>query len=117
MIAGHVEGEAALLVRRGDDLFAVGNSCTHYGASLSDGLIVDDTVRCPWHHACFSLRTGAAVRPPALDSVPCWQVERRGGRAVVGAKRLPASEHITTRAPRPSSIVIVGGGAAGNAAA
>jgi apoptosis-inducing factor 3 len=118
MLLGHAHGEPVLLMRRGDKLFAIGAICTHYGAPLADGLLVADTVRCPWHHACFSLRTGEAVRPPALDPVSCWRVEQRDGSAYVGEKienveprSLPANAGI------PGSVVIVGGGAAGNAAA
>src|SRR5450756_1812671 len=118
MLLGHAHGEPALLVRRGEELFAIGAMCTHYGAPLADGLLVDDTVRCPWHHACFSLRSGEALRAPALEPVACWHVDTRDGVVRVGAKRerahppqLQAPTHI------PESVVIVGGGAAGNAAA
>jgi apoptosis-inducing factor 3 len=118
MLLGHAHGEPVLLVRRGEAVFAVGAVCTHYGAPLADGLLVDETVRCPWHHACFSLRTGEALRPPALDPVSCWHVAQRDGTAYVGAKierggPLP----LEAQAGIPQSVVIVGGGAAGNAAA
>lgn len=116
MLRGHAHGEAVLLVRRGGELFAVGANCTHYSAPLERGLLVDDTVRCPWHHACFSLRTGEALRAPALNPVSRWQVEQRDGQAYVREKlphRTPQS--LTTGVPQ--SIVIIGGGAAGNAAA
>jgi NADPH-dependent 2,4-dienoyl-CoA reductase/sulfur reductase-like enzyme/nitrite reductase/ring-hydroxylating ferredoxin subunit len=121
MVPGRVDNDAAILARHGDEIFAVGASCTHYHGPLADGLIVDDTVRCPWHHACFSLRTGAALRAPALDAVPCWRVERIGD-TVYARERLPepggqAAGPSRPRSSTPASIVIVGGGGAGLAAA
>ena len=86
MLLGHAHGEPVLLARRGEELFAIGAICTHYGARSPTGSLVDDTVRCPWHHACFSLRTGEALRAPALDPVPCWRVEQRDGSAYVREK-------------------------------
>jgi NADPH-dependent 2,4-dienoyl-CoA reductase/sulfur reductase-like enzyme/nitrite reductase/ring-hydroxylating ferredoxin subunit len=118
MVLGHAHGEQVLLTRRGNDVFAIGAFCTHYGAPLADGLLVGDTVRCPWHHACFGLRTGAALRPPALDGVSCWRVEQRDGIAYVREKlkdREP--QPLPVGAGQPDSVVIVGGGAAGNMAA
>lgn len=114
-LSGLVDGEEVLLVRRGAEFFAVGAHCTHYHGPLADGLVVDDTVRCPWHHACFSLRTGEALRAPALDPISCWRTELVGDKVYV-------REKLTSIAPRhavkaPSSVVIVGGGAAGLAAA
>ena len=118
MLLGHVHGEQVLLARRGDELFAIGAFCTHYGGPLGDGLLVDDTVRCPWHHACFSLRSGEALRAPALDPVACWRVEQRDGSVYVGEKLKRARpQSPPAEANMPHSVVIVGGGAAGNAAA
>lgn len=81
-------------------------------------MLVDDTVRCPWHHACFSLRTGEAVRAPALDAVSCWGVEQRDGKVYVGDKLEPRGPQPPSAVSAlPQSVVIVGGGAAANAAA
>jgi NADPH-dependent 2,4-dienoyl-CoA reductase/sulfur reductase-like enzyme/nitrite reductase/ring-hydroxylating ferredoxin subunit len=116
MIAGLVDGEDVLLTRQGDAFFAVGAFCTHYHGPLADGLVVGETVRCPWHHACFSLRTGEALRPPALDPVACWRVERVGETVYVREKLDGAPKHAPAVAA-PSSVVVVGAGAAGLAAA
>ena len=118
IIQGHAHGEAVVVARRGEELFAVGAFCSHYGAPLADGLLVDDTIRCPWHHACFSLQTGEALRAPALDAISCWYVEQRDGVIYVG-ERLPLAGPMPSPVVRvmPQSVVIVGGGAAGNAAA
>ena len=112
MTAGKVGDEDVLLVRRGDEIIAVGAQCTHYHGPLADGLIVDDTVRCPWHHACFSLRTGEALRAPALDPIASWRVEKVGDKIFVREKLAETRQSKKPRT-RPSSVVIVGGGAAG----
>jgi NADPH-dependent 2,4-dienoyl-CoA reductase/sulfur reductase-like enzyme/nitrite reductase/ring-hydroxylating ferredoxin subunit len=116
-VAGHSGGKAVFLVRRGSEWFAIGAVCTHYSGPLPEGLIVDDTVRCPWHHACFNLRTGEALRPPALNDATCWKVEERGGRVYVTreAPKLKRGGRKTKRGPE--SVVIVGAGAAGECAA
>jgi apoptosis-inducing factor 3 len=118
-LVGHAGGKPILLVRRGNDVFAVGAQCTHYNGPLGDGLVVGDTVRCPWHHACFDLRTGEALRAPALSPVACWRVEQRDGKIFVREKLAqPKPELRGKPAVRaPDRIVIVGGGAAGFAAA
>jgi NADPH-dependent 2,4-dienoyl-CoA reductase/sulfur reductase-like enzyme/nitrite reductase/ring-hydroxylating ferredoxin subunit len=115
VLVGHAHGEPVLLARRGADVFAVGAKCTHYGGPLGEGIVVGDEIRCPWHHACFSLRTGAAVRAPALDAIACFDVATRNGKLVVLGKRGP----LTAKLPGggPSSVVIVGAGAAGHACA
>lgn len=117
-LVGHAGDEQVLLVRRGQEVFAVSALCTHYNGPLVDGLVVGDTVRCPWHHACFDLRTGEALRAPALSPVACWNVEQRDGKIFVGEKRasqLPASLNKPAGSV-PDNIIIVGGGAAGFAA-
>jgi len=119
-LLGHAGGEAVLLVREGENFFAVAASCTHYGGPLAEGLVVGHTVRCPWHHACFDLRTGAAIRAPALNDLSCWKVEKRDGKIFVGEKResrRPAPAHGSKPERHPESVAIVGAGAAGNAAA
>src|SRR6185312_10439073 len=116
-LIGTADGEEVLLVRRRDQFFAVGAYCTHYHGPLVDGLVVNDEVRCPWHHACFSLRTGEALRAPALDPIQCWRVEQPGEKVFVKDKIAPAAPRRVSAAAQPSSIVIIGGGAAGLAAA
>jgi NADPH-dependent 2,4-dienoyl-CoA reductase/sulfur reductase-like enzyme/nitrite reductase/ring-hydroxylating ferredoxin subunit len=123
-LLGHADGEAVVLARSGGELFAVGARCSHYGGPLAEGLVVEGTIRCPWHHAAFSLRTGEATRPPALKALPCWHVEERDGRAVVAGRVVnapggPAPGRNRTHAHErtPKSILILGGGAAGAAAA
>src|SRR5215469_17196978 len=91
MLVGHVGEDAVLLARRGTELFAIGAKCTHYGGPLGEGLMVEDMVRCPWHHACFSLRTGEAIAAPALTATSCWLVERRDGHIFV-SERTPEPE-------------------------
>ncbi len=117
MLTGHVDGQSAMLVRDGRDLFAVGATCTHYGGPLPKGLLVSETIRCPWHHACFNLRTGEPLRAPALDPLPRWRVEVSDGVAFVRERLVRQVPTIIESTSLPQSILIIGGGAAGNAAA
>jgi apoptosis-inducing factor 3 len=117
MLLGHVSSEPVLVARSKGALYAIGATCTHYGGPLAEGILVGDTVRCPWHHACFSLRTGEPLRAPALDRVSCFRVEETGGRIFVREAINPPSAFLRTLASPPTSIVIIGAGAAGVAAA
>ena len=121
MALGQVDREDVVLVRRGDEFFAVGAHCTHYHGPLSEGLIVGETLRCPWHHACFSLRSGEALRAPALDPIACWRVEKVGDNAFVREQIAQPSPKFALSSANssswPTSVVIIGGGAAGLAAA
>jgi NADPH-dependent 2,4-dienoyl-CoA reductase/sulfur reductase-like enzyme/nitrite reductase/ring-hydroxylating ferredoxin subunit len=114
-VAGEAAGEPVVVVRQGDEVFAVGATCTHYGGPLAEGLADGTRLHCPWHHACFDVRTGAPIGPPALKPLPCYQVEQRGGRVVVGGPLHPPAP--ARRSGAPARIVIAGAGAAGNAAA
>jgi NADPH-dependent 2,4-dienoyl-CoA reductase/sulfur reductase-like enzyme/nitrite reductase/ring-hydroxylating ferredoxin subunit len=119
MLGGHVGEDAVLIARQGNELFAIGATCSHYGGPLAEGLMVGDTVHCPWHHARFSLRTGEAIAAPAFNPMPCWRVERQGNKVFVREKGRTGDEARPGKARSPdqtSRIVVVGGGAAGFAA-
>jgi NADPH-dependent 2,4-dienoyl-CoA reductase/sulfur reductase-like enzyme/nitrite reductase/ring-hydroxylating ferredoxin subunit len=112
-LLGHARGEAIVLVRTADAFCAVGAACTHYGGPLAEGIVEEGTIRCPWHHARYDLRTGEATRP-GRDAIACYRVEQQGGRVRVG-ERLTVRRSPAARGPQ--SVVIVGAGAAGNACA
>ncbi|HMI31901.1 MAG TPA: Rieske 2Fe-2S domain-containing protein, partial [Candidatus Limnocylindrales bacterium] len=116
MLVGHFEGSSVVLVRKAGSVHGVGGKCTHYGGPLGQGLFDGELLHCPWHHACFKPETGEAACAPAIDPVPSFAIEHRGGRVFVKSVRKPHVE----RPPIPSapaSVVIVGGGASGFAAA
>ncbi|HEY2346822.1 MAG TPA: FAD-dependent oxidoreductase [Xanthomonadaceae bacterium] len=117
VLAGHVDGAPVLLARLHDGLHAVSGACTHYGGPLAEGLVAGEEVRCPWHHACFSLRTGAALRAPGFAQLAVWSVEVVGDLAYVRSQQAAPGAKASPRTNDPERIVIVGGGAAGYAAA
>jgi len=114
MLIGHIGDDEVLLVRQGGKHFALSAHCTHYHGPLSDGLLVGETIRCPWHHAHFNLQTGEAIAAPALAPVTCWSVEERGGKIFVKDKK---AQPAAAKTEAKEHVVIVGGGAAGFAAA
>jgi len=116
-LVGHVGDEEVLLVRSGAELFAVGAHCTHYHGPLIDGVVTGDTVRCPWHHACFNLRNGEATHAPAFKPLDAWRVVERDGLVFVTEKHTKPARRPESTGGAPERIVIVGGGAAGFAAA
>jgi len=117
ILLGHVGNDPVLVARSDGSLYAIGATCTHYGGPLAEGLLVGDTLRCPWHHACFSLKTGEPLRAPALDRVTCYRVEETAGSIFVRDAVEPPSLYLRTLSSPPTSIVIIGAGAAGVAAA
>jgi NADPH-dependent 2,4-dienoyl-CoA reductase/sulfur reductase-like enzyme/nitrite reductase/ring-hydroxylating ferredoxin subunit len=134
LIAGHAFGEPVLLVHVKPDWFAVGGNCTHYGANLAEGVLVGETIRCPWHHACFNLSNGAAACAPALNDLPSYSVlvednivrvtgkrdhtqpraDDKGSRGSSAPAKVVLDENPTFG---PSSVFIVGASAAGIACA
>ncbi|HXS83756.1 MAG TPA: FAD-dependent oxidoreductase [Methylomirabilota bacterium] len=115
ILVGQAAGEPVLLVRRGNDVWAVAAACGHWGAPLADGIVVDCQIRCPWHHAWFDCRTGEAVGPPSPRDITTWEVSRDGDRVRVGAKRKPAAPRESRGGP--ASVVMVGAGGAADMAA
>ena len=112
-------GETAVLLARLSDgsLHAIGGHCTHYGAPLADGALHEDRVVCPWHHACFSLRTGRQLEPPGRDDLPRFEVREVDGTIHVRVPD-PAPDRLTRPMARRDEsdgrvFVVLGGGAAG----
>jgi len=114
--------DADILVARVNGKYhAVGAFCTHYGAPLVEGALNGERLVCPWHHACFNVTNGEMEEPPALDDLPCYEVRVENEQIIV---RVP-EEMSDRRTPSMSKrdvnderlFVIVGGGAAGYAAA
>src|SRR5882672_12389712 len=114
-------GREILLARVSEDFYAVGAHCTHYGAPLVDGVLNGQRIVCPWHHACFDVTTGDLQEPPAFDALPRFEVKIENDQVIVrvpdGApdRRTPQMTKRDTKDER--LFVIVGGGAAGYAAA
>jgi len=117
ILLGHVGDQEVLLVRSGAAIHAIDAHCSHYHGPLAEGLVVGTSIRCPWHHACFDLRTGEATRAPALSALGVWQVDRESDRIFVRQKREQPVARGKGPVDSPDRIVIVGGGAAGFAAA
>jgi NADPH-dependent 2,4-dienoyl-CoA reductase/sulfur reductase-like enzyme/nitrite reductase/ring-hydroxylating ferredoxin subunit len=115
-------GADILLARVGGKYHAVGAYCTHYGAPLAEGALCGERVVCPWHHACFNVTTGDMEEPPALDSLPRYGVRVEGERVIVSLPDEITDRRTPAMTRRDSSadarlFVILGGGAAGYAAA
>lgn len=117
MKAGHVGGTKALLARLGEEIVAIGATCSHLGGPLHQGLVVDHSVRCPWHHACFSLRSGEPMTAPAFDPLPHWEVTVEDGVARVRSPTpLPTPSRGRHDTRSDERFIVIGGGAAGFAA-
>ncbi len=114
-ISVKVGKSTVLIVRQGDNIHACGGKCSHYGGPLAEGLLMGDVITCPWHSARFDVRTGQMVSPPGLDDVGCYAVKVEDGEVYVGEKEEAGPPEMAGEDGR--TFVIVGAGAAGNAAA
>ena len=73
-----IDDKEVLLCRIKDEFFAVGAYCTHYGAPLEEGILKGDTIICPWHHSWFNAKSGKLMEPPAMDSLPKYEIKTEG---------------------------------------
>jgi apoptosis-inducing factor 3 len=117
ILTGQVGEDPVLVARVDGELFAIGASCTHYHGPLGEGLLVGHTVRCPWHHGHFCLRTGEALAGPPIDPVAVWKPEERDGKIFVTQTAEAAKPAKAGASKGPRRILIAGGGAGGFAAA
>jgi NADPH-dependent 2,4-dienoyl-CoA reductase/sulfur reductase-like enzyme/nitrite reductase/ring-hydroxylating ferredoxin subunit len=117
-----IDDTDVLLSRINGNFYALGASCTHYGGPLELGILSGERIVCPWHHACFNAKTGDVLEPPAIDSLPQYEIRIEGDDIII---KLP-EKVVDRRIPRmvkhdPQSddrtFIIIGAGAAGNAAA
>ena len=77
-------GDRVCLIRRGEQVSALRDECTHQGMSLSAGEVLPDgTIECAWHGARFDCVTGAVIRGPAEDGVQAYRVRVEGGVVLV----------------------------------
>lgn len=98
----------------GERVVAWDAKCTHVGASLPTGLRVGTQVHCPFHHACFSLRTGEALLAPAFAPLRGWEVVVADGLVrVLPHAPAPAPADTVDDVRGVRRVVVAGGGAAG----
>ncbi|XP_053176639.1 apoptosis inducing factor mitochondria associated 4 [Scomber japonicus] len=110
--------QKVLLVRIQGQYSAVGSRCSHYSAPLIKGKLVGDKVRCPFHGACFNVRTGDIEEYPGLDSLPSYKVKVQDGKVYVSIDKKTLK--LTKRVKEMCSLVpdikhtvlLIGGGPA-----
>jgi nitrite reductase/ring-hydroxylating ferredoxin subunit len=75
-----VEGLPVALANVGGAIYAFGDSCRHEGGPLSAGLLIGETVTCPWHGWAYSVRSGKSIVPPVGLRIPVYPTRSDGGR-------------------------------------
>jgi nitrite reductase/ring-hydroxylating ferredoxin subunit/uncharacterized membrane protein len=91
-------GVPFLIVRRGNRLFAMAGTCSHFGGPLSEGKLVGDSIVCPYHSSRFALEDGHVLDGPAVHPQPCMEVRARNGQIEIREPRTgktPASSNAT----------------------
>src|SRR5688572_29510463 len=78
-----IEGKPVVLACVDGQYHAFRGTCSHYGGPLNEGVLRGHTVMCPWHHACFDIRSGERLEPPALNDIPTYELQVSGGQATV----------------------------------
>lgn len=116
-VEGIEEGKV-LLVKLGDEVHAVGSKCTHYGAPLAKGVLTEDgRLTCPWHGACFNVKTGDVEDAPALDPIAKFDVLSKNGAVYIRGeektiKAARRTANLKCQAKGEEHIVVVGRGSA-----
>lgn len=82
-VGAKAAGVPVVLVRRGDEIYALSGTCVHAGGPLAEGTLVDGSLRCPWHGSVFRLSDGRVQRGPATFAEPAWRVRVSEGRVQV----------------------------------
>jgi nitrite reductase/ring-hydroxylating ferredoxin subunit len=86
LLGAEVDGQRIVLAKRNGAVHALGSVCTHMGADLSKGSIESQMIRCPAHRSGFDLETGEAVRPPAKNPEPVYDVKVEDGQIWVSRR-------------------------------
>ncbi|XP_033924725.1 apoptosis-inducing factor 3-like [Melopsittacus undulatus] len=113
-----VAGYPVLLVRNKKQFSALSSKCPHYGAPLSKGVCRGERLRCPWHGACFNIRTGDIEEYPSLDCLHCFKVTVEDGKVLITAKKkdLESSLRVKDMSKRcplsQATVLLLGGGVA-----
>jgi nitrite reductase/ring-hydroxylating ferredoxin subunit/uncharacterized membrane protein len=99
------KGVPILLVRRGDRVFALAETCSHFGAPLSEGKLVGDSIVCPWHDSRFSLEDGHVINGPAVHPQPCLETRIQNGKIEVRKPVCDGSESAMAFAIAPAITI------------
>jgi nitrite reductase/ring-hydroxylating ferredoxin subunit len=99
------DGVPILLIRRGDRIFALAETCSHFSAPLSEGELVGDSIVCPWHKSRFALEDGRVLDGPAVHPQPCLEVRVQNGQIEV---RKPLCNIAIPTPPTATDTVVSG---------